>query len=307
MDTVNRNYGPFANAPLRDNAEVQPVKFGQLKSAGKSLDRVCAATCRTAFTLVELLVVIAIIAILAALLLPALKGARDGAKRTQCLSLMRQLGTASLEYPNDWNDWLPQNNFDTNNSASIIGFQFCAVAPYLLSAATVAGATAAQLNSYAWKFYCPAETCPGNLAISPNARYSVECSIYEYVSPGAGGISHWANNSLSVAKLADLGCMASSKQATPQWSYSPPHNPGPAFYYFTADRCALWCDGLWSTWPGSFYSGAPNNWSKQMYGPSHGLGVAAWYNVAFADGHAAAKQNNNPNNTCEDWGGFDWQ
>jgi prepilin-type N-terminal cleavage/methylation domain-containing protein/prepilin-type processing-associated H-X9-DG protein len=54
-----------------------------------------------AFTLVELLVVIAIIGILAALLLPALTGAKAGARRIECVSNLRETGLAFHLFAND--------------------------------------------------------------------------------------------------------------------------------------------------------------------------------------------------------------
>jgi prepilin-type N-terminal cleavage/methylation domain-containing protein/prepilin-type processing-associated H-X9-DG protein len=59
------------------------------------------------FTLVELLIVIAVIGVLLALLLPAVQTARESARRTQCLSNLRQMVIAAHLYADTHGDSYP--------------------------------------------------------------------------------------------------------------------------------------------------------------------------------------------------------
>ena len=83
----------------------------------------CPATRRTrsarrAFTLVELLVVIGIIAILIAILMPALRRARESANQVACASNQRQLMMAFLMFAGDHQQQLPGNFTDFANPDS---------------------------------------------------------------------------------------------------------------------------------------------------------------------------------------------
>jgi prepilin-type N-terminal cleavage/methylation domain-containing protein/prepilin-type processing-associated H-X9-DG protein len=85
-------------------------------------------TQKRAFTLIELLVVMSVISLLIALLLPALSRAREAAQNAQCLSNVKQLTTASLNYTIDnktyfapWGtreDWaiMPQSIYNIGKS-----------------------------------------------------------------------------------------------------------------------------------------------------------------------------------------------
>jgi len=73
------------------------------------------------FTLIELLVVLAIIGILTAILLPAISGARDEAKKTQVRAHIKQIEVACKAYVSEFGTSVIaiDNEQDFNDSARI--------------------------------------------------------------------------------------------------------------------------------------------------------------------------------------------
>lgn len=62
---------------------------------------------RQGFTLIELLVVIAIIGILAAILFPVFAQARENARRSSCLSNVKQIALGIMQYTQDYDERYP--------------------------------------------------------------------------------------------------------------------------------------------------------------------------------------------------------
>ena len=76
---------------------------------------------KRAFTLIELLVVIAIIAILAAILFPVFAQAREAARTSSCSSNEKQIALGMMMYVQDFDEKLPQWEYDLSAGDPTIG------------------------------------------------------------------------------------------------------------------------------------------------------------------------------------------
>ena len=88
---------------------------------------------RAAFTLLEILVVVAILALLAAILFPAFARARENARRTSCLSNLKQIGLGALQYAQDFDETMVGTELGDGTPVSPEYFWGEMLAPYTKS------------------------------------------------------------------------------------------------------------------------------------------------------------------------------
>jgi prepilin-type N-terminal cleavage/methylation domain-containing protein/prepilin-type processing-associated H-X9-DG protein len=195
---------------------------------------------RRGFTLIELLVVIAIIAILAAILFPVFAKAREKARQSSCLSNMKQITLAFLQYAQDFDETYPSGRPQYYACANdSVAFWFHCITPYIKNT---------QI------FKCPSSSSGGNPQCAkffPWARamnvinnYGVNCNFGTsggikmadvrqpasliYLSDICNGGPGWSRLFIDPA---NLGCPA----------YSEAHNGGNNTTY--ADGHAKWLQG----------------------------------------------------------------
>jgi len=231
----------------------------------------------SAFTLIELLVVIAIIMILAGLLLPALRDARERARRAVCASNLRRWGVVSFAFAGDNEQQFPRACTQAGNNDGL---------PYCLSYKKAdigndANGTPWQtLRKYgltASLFVCPSCTwwSPASaLASGGYSGYSVS-SKYNVLIQNLSADQE-DGNYVQLRQYLYLGRLEEQSFGAELWSTIPPanlkKNPAPS-------NAALVVDAVWYNAPWNIY-----DWSHKR--PD---GFIGYQNICFGDGHVEGR------------------
>ncbi|MBU0610456.1 MAG: DUF1559 domain-containing protein [Armatimonadetes bacterium] len=187
---------------------------------------------RRGFTLIELLVVIAIIAILAAILFPVFAKAREKARQASCLSNVKQIMLAVLQYAQDYDERFPAGYYNNWNSVNaytpMVGIMPYAKNTQMFICPSVAGYTITYnlvTPSQAWVasygFNINQQGALGTITAPAEMIYTVDCynpwldsvgNIYSRLAGagvakygGTGAATNWHNEGVNCGFLDGHG------------------------------------------------------------------------------------------------------
>ena len=212
------------------------------------------------FTLIELLVVIAIIAILAAILFPVFAQAREQARKTSCLSNLKQMGTSVAMYVQDYDERFPMvyGGWGGVDRAA----EYLLVYPYIK-------------NIQVWR-------CPSASASECDTWRPVIAQVLGVPAPGPK-----FNYGYNWGVLIYAGGGLLEPERTTPWGQSYQEGKSlaslvaPADVFVYSDSYDTYRPTMGADWILDSYRGAARNSSLRHNGR---------FNVAFADGHAKNMQ-----------------
>ncbi|MBQ7256948.1 MAG: prepilin-type N-terminal cleavage/methylation domain-containing protein [Abditibacteriota bacterium] len=226
-------------------------------------------TIKKGFTLIELLVVIAIIAILAAILFPVFAQAREKARQANCLSNLKQIGTAIVMYASDNHETynVSYNGYNENyHPTNYVDYPRCyynsILYPYTKS----------------WQiYYCPSSWISYNKADDENTQILNGLGGNYCVNADVFGIQHDPNQWIPAKKEAQIkspsNVVAIYEACVWEMNDSAWANSG-------AYQCYLPGQGLAGVTPNSALTGEALN---DFNNGRHNEGL----NLCYCDGHAA--------------------
>jgi len=132
---------------------------------------------KRAFTLIEILVTIAIIAILTAILFPVFARARENARRVSCLSNLKQIGLAIMQYTQDYDEMYSPNFKRSTTNKTIAQTETGTPGAYFYSSYD---GSASSGHGYSWMDFIFPYIRNVQVFICPNASYPTAAFTTDY-------------------------------------------------------------------------------------------------------------------------------
>jgi len=219
------------------------------------------STKKSAFTLIELLVVIAIIAILAAILFPVFAQAREKARAITCVSNMKQIGLAIIQYQQDYDEYLNPANYQVPGGSGTVEFRWYQIVnPYIKNGTVIqTGPNAGHLNGAGGVWHCP------SFPSAQDANYGLADHIFP--GPGLPTYTHGELDSptLNSAALSTPGDTIMCLEKGQANAGAPQLGPGGSSWPVFGEHEGFWTDQVGNP-PGSNVDGTDNSvvssWSQ---------------------------------------------